>query len=77
MPEPALTEAEHKAMDLCSELARAVAAIIGDGNGVKAADFREMVLHVHALQNMILAQAAARAYPDRYRLLGQDWNTRA
>jgi len=34
-------------------------------------DLSEFVIHLHAIQNMILAQAAARAYPDTYRLLGE------
>jgi hypothetical protein len=69
-----LTDAEHKAMDLVAELTRAIAGVIGDGGYQAANDMREVVLHVHAIQNMILSQSAARAYPDRYRLLGQDWN---
>jgi hypothetical protein len=78
VPEPQpLTDAEHAAMDLLAETARAMGAVIGDGGHQAANDMREVVLHIHALQNMILSQAAARAYPDRYRLLGQDWNTGA
>lgn len=33
-------------------------------------DLSELVTHVHALQNAVLSQAAARAYPGRYRALG-------
>ena len=33
-------------------------------------DFHEWAHHVHCLQNAILANAAARAYPDKYRLGG-------
>jgi len=29
------------------------------------------VHHIHILQRMVLKQAAARAYPGRYRLLGE------
>jgi len=39
------------------------------GNSVKH-DIAEMVDKVHQLQAMVLAQAAARAYPDMYRPLG-------
>lgn len=66
----ALTDAEHAAMDLTAQLARAMGAIIGDGGAPAASDFREVVIHIHALQHMIMAQAAARLYPDKYRLLG-------
>lgn len=43
----------------------------GDLESVMSADKQEAATHVHALQNMILAQAAARAYPRRYRLIGR------
>lgn len=33
-------------------------------------DLAELAAHLHAIQNAVLAQAAARAYPDRYRRLG-------
>ena len=36
-------------------------------------DLAEVAFHVHGLQRMILAQAAARAYPERYRLRGGGW----
>lgn len=35
-------------------------------------DLMEVVFHVHALQRMIMAQAAARAYPDEFRPLGAE-----
>lgn len=31
----------------------------------------ELAVHIHAIQNMTLAQAASRAYPDHYRGLGE------
>ena len=37
----------------------------------KIQDKAEFCFHIHALQNMVLSQAAARAYPDEYRLLGK------
>ena len=64
-----LTETEHEAMDLTAELMRAMRQIMGDAN--IAGDLNEAAAHIHGIQNMILANAAARAYPDRYRLLGQ------
>ena len=36
----------------------------------QSSDYREVVLHINALQNMVMAQAAARAYPSRYWLMG-------
>lgn len=64
-----LTELEFHALDLTAQLARAMAEITGNGS-TRADDLREADSHVHAIQHMIMAQAAARAYPDRFRLLG-------
>jgi hypothetical protein len=65
-----LTLAEHHAMKLAAELMGYVAReIIGDGMS-RRQDLAELAIHVHGIQNMVMAQAAARAYPDRYRLLG-------
>lgn len=53
-------------MDLTAELARGLFVLCGD-----AADDRAEVAHeIHAIQHRIMSQAAARAYPDRYRLMG-------
>lgn len=72
-PEPAtaplLTDDEHRAVEVLGEVVLLLADIVG-ANRTRAADLAEAYHHVHALQNMILAQAAARAYPGRYRLLG-------
>lgn len=64
-----LTPDEHRAMDLTAQLADALAVIVGDGP-TRAHDLNELAGYVHLIQHAILAQAAARAYPDRYRLLG-------
>ena len=65
-PSPLLTDDEHRLMDLTAELARGLFVLCGD-----AADDRAEVAHeIHAIQHRIMSQAAARAYPDRYRLMG-------
>jgi hypothetical protein len=73
-PTPAaelLTADEHRAMELTAELVNLMArAVISYGDS-RHGDIQELVEHIHGIQNMILAQAAARAYPDRYRLLGK------
>lgn len=66
----ALVDVELRAMDLTGNLMVLLTQIVGDGP-TREADIREAAYRVHALQNMILAQAAARVYPDRYRLLGE------
>lgn len=69
-----LSADEHHAMDLLAELNRVmrriVSAGVDPGNDSRAGDLREVTWHIHGLQNMVLSQAAARAYPERYRLLG-------
>lgn len=65
-----LTLAERRALDISGELADAFKQVIGHGETSKE-DFAEVVLHIHALQNMLLAQAAGRAYPEKYRLMGE------
>lgn len=64
-----LTQAEHNAVTTAALLANQIAEIAGGGTS-RDADIAEAVHHIHAVQRMILAQAAARVYPDRYRLLG-------
>jgi hypothetical protein len=64
-----LTPAERVAVATGALLANQVAEIVADGPS-RDADIAEAVHHIHAVQRMILAQAAARAYPGQYRLLG-------
>ena len=65
-----LTENEHEAVELSAQLYNLIKKIIGDGSDSKD-DIQEMELYIHLIQNMILSQAAARAYPKMYRLLGR------
>jgi hypothetical protein len=74
LPKPAtsagLTELEQEAMEKSGELAYLIRKIIGDGPNAYN-DWAEAAIHIHALQNMLLSQVAARAYPETFRLLGQ------
>ena len=45
--------------------------VVGSGPSARE-DLAEIAGHIHGVQNMILAQSAAREYPDRYRLLGEE-----
>lgn len=65
-----LTATEHAVIDLTSRLFDAVQHVVFPGPSHDD-DLREIAMHIHAVQNAVLAQAAARAYPDRYTLLGQ------
>jgi len=69
MTEELLTQEEH---DLAATLATVVnkfATLIKE-NGNNIHDLNEVVNVIHILQDKVLANAAARAFPDRYRLLG-------
>jgi hypothetical protein len=66
-----LTEAETRAMDITVDLVAVVCQeVIGHGP-TRDNDVREFVDKVHQIQATIMAQAAGRAHPDRYRLLGE------
>lgn len=64
-----LSEVEQDLLDELADVAQSFSSVIAHGP-TRAADLAEMGVHVHALQNMVLAQSAARVYPDRYRLMG-------
>ncbi len=65
-----LTEAEHEAVSMAGRLyAHIVENVIGDGL-TRDADIGELAHHIHHIQHAVMAQAAARRYPDRYRPLG-------
>ena len=68
-PGELLTPDEHLAMETSAELANLVRKIIGDGPEADL-DWAEAMYRIHAVEQMILAQAAARAFPDLYRPLG-------
>lgn len=68
-----LTDDEKEAMRLSGQLANLCGRIIGNGPQAEN-DWAEMAYRIHGVQHMILAQAAARAYPKEYRLLGGTLN---
>jgi hypothetical protein len=68
MPE-FLTEEERDTVALAGELWNQLCRIV-PGGPTRAADLSELCVHIHAIQHAIMANAAARAYPGRYRLLG-------
>lgn len=71
MTDELLTEDEHRAIALAGELMNLLRSIVGDGPHALA-ELAELVPPVHVIQRAVMKQAAARAYPDRYRLLGQE-----
>lgn len=70
MSEPVfLTDEEHDVVRRAGDLWNAMCAAIPEGP-TRDADLAELIHHVHAIQHTFMANAAARAYPDTYRLLG-------
>lgn len=65
-----LTTQELEAMDMTAQLANKIHEIIGDGP-TASADWSEAAAEIHVIQHRIMAQAAARAYPERFRLMGR------
>lgn len=71
-PTELLTEAEHRAVALAAELWNLLCMdVVGRGRS-RSGDLSELCAHIHAIQQAVLSQAAARAYPERYRLLGDE-----
>lgn len=68
--EQALTEFEHQIADRIAGLAGDFMVLVGDTETAEA-DFGEILPHLHALQMVVLAQAASRAHPGRYRSVGE------
>lgn len=58
-----ITDQEQRILDITGQLAVALRPLCSPG------DWVEMVFHIHGIQNAILTNAAARVYPDKYRLL--------
>lgn len=64
-----LTADEHRAIQMAGDLWRQLCLVVGHGR-TRDSDLRELVIHIHAVQHMVMAQAAGRVYPERYRLAG-------
>ena len=66
-----LTPDEHEAMDITATLVNLMChKVIGHGAS-RDQDVAEFVAKIHDIQHMIMGQAAARAHPMAYRLLGE------
>jgi hypothetical protein len=69
-PEPLLTAAERNLIRALGLAYRQFEELAGHSPLTRDDDLAEVRLHVHALQRMIMAQAAARAFPGELRALG-------
>ncbi|MCL8026344.1 hypothetical protein [Nocardioides bruguierae] len=70
-----LTPSERTAIEKAGSLWNDLCQIVGDGPS-RAADLRELVAHIHAIQRAVMAQAGARTCPDHFRLLGETLSDR-
>ena len=67
-----LTEQEQELVKLLGDCYNLFTKVCGNDSKVRVFDLQEFALHIHNCQNTVLAQAAARAYPDLYRLAGEN-----
>jgi hypothetical protein len=65
-----LTTQEQALIETLGHVWNELCQIVAAGP-TRQADLAEAMSHIHALQHTVMAQAAARAFPDRYRVLGQ------
>lgn len=65
-----LTDHELKVMDLTTEIFNTMVQHVIARGPTHRGDVEELAFRIHAIQHMVMAQAAARAYPRRFRLLG-------
>lgn len=65
-----LTADERQFVRQAGELYNLACTIVGSGD-TRSADVTEFAFHIHGLQHLVMAQAAARAYPGEFRLLGE------
>ena len=66
-----LTAEEREAIRLAGELYTHIQDQVCGTGVTREADLAELRLTIHAIQRLVMAQAAARAYPDELRLMGE------
>ena len=71
LPLVGLTDLELDVVRRLGEIAGDLSLIVGSNRRTRDHDINEMIVHVHALQHAVMAQAAARAHPREFRLLGE------
>ena len=65
-----LTDEERALIYDLGQIWNRLCAVVGF-DVTREGDMAEIIIHVHALQQVLMAQAAARAYPHEYRLAGE------
>ena len=72
--DPLLSPLEQHIVEIVAELSAAIAELaVEDDETLPLAEFDQRLLleHAQVISRYVLAQAAARAYPNRYRLIGR------
>ena len=64
-----LTQLEKDTAVMLGQVHMNMCQIVAEGS-TRMDDLTESCHHIHILQRMIMSQAAARAYPNHFRLLG-------
>lgn len=66
------TVLSSREMELLSDIAEVYEGFLAvmENGPSREGDLREIIAHIHALQQAVMAQAAARCYPHKFRLLG-------
>ena len=67
---PSLTDDERACVKEAGALWNRLCQIVGSGP-TRNADLGEMIIHIHAIQQFVMAQAAGRAFPAEFRLAGE------
>ena len=65
-----LTDTEQLVVQRAAELYNLICEAVPEGPN-RARDIAELVPHIHAIQRTFMAQAAARAFPEIYRAMGE------
>jgi hypothetical protein len=65
-----LSAREKHIIHMAAELWNSLCKVVGTGPS-REGDLRELSAHIHAIQQAVMSNAAARAYPGLYRALGE------
>lgn len=65
-----LTHQEREVVRKLGDVWNDLCQVVGDGP-TRNHDLAEAVAHVHALQHFVMSNAAGRAHPGEFRLLGE------
>ena len=68
-----LTDLEHEVVEDLAQIYNKLCLIVGNDDS-RLYDLTEIAMLIHGLQDKVLAQAAARLFPEKYRLMGASFH---